>query len=69
MYNMDEPGLKLTYISGNQKLSALKRSKRFAVTFRGKGVTVIIVVCTSTSGSNWILPMVLCNGKYRSVRV
>jgi hypothetical protein len=37
MYNMDEPGFKLTYISGNQKLLAVKFSKRFTVIFGKKG--------------------------------
>jgi hypothetical protein len=34
-----------------------------------KGETVIFVACMSTSGRNWILPMVLCKGKHRSMRV
>jgi hypothetical protein len=34
-----------------------------------KGETVTTVVCVSASGSNWILPVVLCKGKYRRIRV
>jgi hypothetical protein len=68
MHNVDDTGPKLTYNSGNRKLLAVKGSTCIHKATHGeKGETVAIVFCLSASGSNWILPMVLCKDKYRKV--
>jgi hypothetical protein len=67
-WSVDETGFKLLYSPGNQKLLAVKGSKRFTILLRGaKGETLTVVVCMSASGSSWILPVVLCKRKYRRV--
>jgi hypothetical protein len=65
MYGVNETGLKLTYTSSNQKLLVVEGSKRIhSADYEEKGETVIIAVCMSASGSNCILPIVPCKGKY-----
>jgi hypothetical protein len=53
MYSEDQKRLKLTYKSETQNLLAIIRKGE-------KGETVTAAVCVSASGSNRILPMVLC---------
>jgi hypothetical protein len=65
IHTVEEIELKLTYNSGNQKLLAVKGSKKiYSATHGGKGEAVTIVVCMCASRSNLTLPMALCKGKY-----
>jgi hypothetical protein len=60
----------MSYSYGNQKLLAVKRSKRIHNTTRGEKVeTVTVMVCMIASGSSLILPVILRKGKYRMVCV
>jgi hypothetical protein len=64
IYSVDEAGPKLTYNSDNKKLLAVKGSTTIhRATKKEKGETVTSVVCMSACGSNWIVPVVLCDGK------
>jgi hypothetical protein len=61
---VDETGLKMSYSSGNQKLLAVKCSKRIHSTTHGeKAETVTVLFCMIASGSNLILPAILCKGE------
>jgi hypothetical protein len=62
--NMDEAGLKLAYNSGNQKLLLVVKD---STCYSRRQEVVTIAVCMRANGSNWILPMILCKGKYGRV--
>ena len=64
IYNVDESGLQLTF-SGQDKVLALKGSKRVHVATHGEqGETVTVVACTNATGTTWIPPMILYKGVY-----